>query len=94
MKPHSWELSKIRLFTNDTIAYLTIHTVLDNQGLQSDLEKPAEWQKAWDMEFNSGKCKDLYVGRNQQLILLDYIFHGQTLRTVAYSKYLWYYCFF
>ena len=82
------ELSRIRLFTNDTIAYLTIHTVLDHEGLQSDLEKPAESEKAWDMEFNSGKCEVLYVGRNQQLIVLDCVLHGQTLRTVAYSKYL------
>jgi hypothetical protein len=39
--------SKVRLFADDTIAYLTISADQDARTLQSDLDKLTEWETTW-----------------------------------------------
>ena len=47
--------STVRLFADDTIAYVTISSDADN--LQQDLDKLAEWESKWLMKFHPEKCK-------------------------------------
>jgi hypothetical protein len=52
--------SKVRLFADDTIAYLTISSDQDTRTLQSDLDKLAKWETSWLMAFHSEKCNVLF----------------------------------
>jgi hypothetical protein len=47
--------SKVRLFVDDTIAYLTISSDQDARTLQSDLDKLEKWETSWLMAFSSVK---------------------------------------
>lgn len=45
--------SKLRLFVDVTVAYLTINSELDSYILQNDLEKLAEWEQMWNIRVAS-----------------------------------------
>ena len=81
-------VSNIRLFANDTVMYLTIHSASDTHVLQNDLDKLADWEKLWKMEFHPEKCEVLRVGRKCNLVHNDYVLHGKTLASVNSAKYL------
>ena len=51
--------STVRLFADDTIAYLTISSDKDSNDLQNDLDKLALWQTKWKMSFHPDKCNVL-----------------------------------
>ena len=51
--------SKVRLFADDTIAYLTISSDQDARTLQSDLDKLTKWETSWLMAFHPEKCNVL-----------------------------------
>ena len=44
----------LSLFTDDTIAYLTLSK--DSSTLKENLNKLATWEEKWMMQCNSGKC--------------------------------------
>ena len=80
--------SNVRLFADDTIMYLAINRVGDTDILQSDLDKLAQWEKKWMMEFHPGKCQILSITRNKTKIEQNYTLHGQVLERVDSAKYL------
>lgn len=80
--------SNVRLFADDTLLYLTIHSLADTRILQSDLLKLEHWEKRWSMEFNPDKCEVLRVTRGHQPIIVDYVLHGKALKVVDHAKYL------
>ena len=49
--------SRVRLFADDTIVYLTITSDTDVEYLQ-DLDKLAEWEGKWKMAFHPDKCNN------------------------------------
>ena len=49
--------SRVRLFADDTIVYLTITSDTDADYLQEDLDKLAEWEGKLKMAFHPDKCK-------------------------------------
>ena len=51
--------STVRLFADDTIAYLTISSYKDSNDLQNNLEKLALWETKWKMSFHPDKCNVL-----------------------------------
>ena len=53
--------STVRLFADDTIAYLTISSDKDTQDLQKDLDKLAAWESTWKMSFHPDKCNVLTI---------------------------------
>ena len=57
--------STVRLFADDTIAYLAIKSPEDANTLQEDLDRLAEWETRWQMEFHPEKCQVLQVTRNR-----------------------------
>ena len=81
-------VSNIRLFADDTILYLTIHSDSDTQVLQRDLDKLAEWENLWKMEFHPDKCEVLRVGRKRVMVQNDYVLHGKILASADSVKYL------
>lgn len=49
--------SRVRLFADDTIVYLTIKSHASAQSLQEDLHSLETWEKEWSMELNPDKCE-------------------------------------
>jgi hypothetical protein len=50
--------SRVRLFADDTMVYLTITSDTDAEYLQEDLDKLAEWEGKWKMAFHPDKCNN------------------------------------
>ena len=78
----------MRLFADDTIAYLTITSKESGKILQSDLDKLAEWEKLWCMKFHPDKCNVIKVTHRKNPINTTYHLHGHTLEEVTSAKYL------
>jgi adenine C2-methylase RlmN of 23S rRNA A2503 and tRNA A37 len=76
--------STIRLFADDTIAYLVIKSNSDNLTLHRDLDKLAQWEQLWKMVFHPDKCN----GRNKTPVKFKYCLHGHVLESVDMAKYL------
>jgi hypothetical protein len=58
--------STIRLFSDDTIAYLAIKSSREALKLQQDLDKLSNWGKKWKMAFHPDKCNVISVTRNKK----------------------------
>ena len=80
--------STIRLFADDTIAYLAIKTNSDCICLQKDLDKLGLWEQKWKMAFHPDKCNVLSITRNKTPIKHTYTLHGHELEHVDEAKYL------
>ena len=80
--------SSVRLFADDTIIYLTIQCEDDANQLQNDLDKLAEWSRAWSMELNIDKCQVITVTRNHTKINHQYRLNNTILKSVTSAKYL------
>ena len=80
--------SSVRLFADDTIAYLAITSLEDAEALQEDLSKLGRWEQKWHMEFHPEKCQVLTITRKRTPIVYDYKLHGHTLEHVDSAKYL------
>jgi hypothetical protein len=57
--------STVRLFADDTIAYLAVTSEADavNLHVQSNLNKLGIWEKKWKMEFHPDKCNVLTISK-------------------------------
>ncbi len=53
--------TRVRLFIDDTVVYLTIQSNEDAEALQNDLQKLGEWENKWQMEFHPAKCQVLSI---------------------------------
>ena len=80
--------SRVWLFADDTIAYLTVTSERDAQGFQKDLDKMGKWEEDWQMEFHPDKCKALTVTRKKNPIKFSYKLHGIVLERVSSTQYL------
>ena len=80
--------SRVRLFADDTIAYLVIILTKDTGALQEDLDDLATWENKWHMEFHANKCAVLTVSGKKAPVHADYKLHDQTLTRVQSAKYL------
>ena len=54
----------IKIFADDTKAYLPIFSIKDCENLQDSINKLVDWTKKWLISFNSEKCKILHLGTN------------------------------
>ena len=80
--------STVRLFADDTIAYLTITSEDDAEHLQEDLDKLAQWGEDWFMQFHPAKCTVLTVTNKRNPIVTEYTIRGQLLSAVTSARYL------
>ena len=81
--------STVRLFADDCVLYRNIRSE-DQQILQDDLNKLAQWEEAWLMKFNVANCHSMRVTKHplQKQIIHDYSLHNQVLENVSSAKYL------
>ena len=80
--------STVRLFADDTIAYLTIKNTKDAKVLQEDIKKLENWENKWLMEFHPQKCEVLSITKNRNTINHPYTLHGHLLKHADCAKYL------
>ena len=80
--------SMARLFADDCIVYRPIRNNDDTILLQNDLNKIAEWEFMWQMQFNIDKCFILRVGRPKHKLVHLYTLHNQNLSETDSAKYL------
>ena len=80
--------SQVRLFADDTAAYLAITKPAESQQLQDDLNILQDWEHEWDMEFNPSKCHVIRVTRSRSPLPTSNTLHGQTLEVVSCARYL------
>ena len=80
--------SKVRLFADDTIMYLTVKTSTDANILQNDLNALEKWEQDWSMEFNSDKCEVLRITRKRNPVIFPYKLHNKELNVTNAAKYL------
>ena len=78
----------VRLFADDTIAYLAVTNNQDAEKLQEDLTKLEKWEQTWQMKFHPDKCQVLTITRKKEPIHFDYVLHGHKLEHVQTAKYL------
>ena len=78
--------SQVRLFADDTAAYLAITKLAESKQLQDDLETLQAWELDW--EFNLGKCQLIRVTRSRSPRPTSYTLHGQKLEVVSSAKYM------
>jgi hypothetical protein len=69
---------------DDCILCRNIRSNEDTIVLQDDLNKLADWEQKWGMDFHPNKCSTLHVTRSKTPILQDYILKltQQGVRTV------------
>ena len=82
--------SKVHLFADDAVLYLTIKSQDSCLQLQSDLNNLEVWEQDWLMSFNPEKCEILRVCRKKTPFLFNYTLHavhGVPLKTVQNTKY-------
>ena len=80
--------STVRLFADDTMAYLTVKSEHDAREFQKDLDKLVEWEKTSMMEFHPDKCEVISITRKKNPAIYPYTLHGQLLKHVDTVKYL------
>ena len=78
--------STVRLFADDTIAYLTVSS--DNNTLQEDLNKLAKWEEKWMMQFHPDKCVVLPITKKKDPLELNYNLHRHNLEHVLSATYI------
>ena len=76
------------LFADDMAAYKMISNGHDQAQLQEDLQRLADFEESWDMEFHPTKCQTLSITRSRKPLQRSYILHGHTLENVSSAKYL------
>ena len=80
--------SKVRLFADDAISYMTIDNQQDAHNLQQDLNRIGEWAKKWTMVLNTEKCKVITISRKRNKIQHAYHLNNTPLEAVTSAKYL------
>ena len=79
--------STVRLFADDTIAYLTV--TADDNTLQEDLDKLAIWEEKWMMKFHPDKCQVLSITKRKTHVLKNYIIHNTILLSTYQQLNIW-----
>ncbi|KAL8614243.1 hypothetical protein ACOMHN_026460 [Nucella lapillus] len=77
-----------RLFADDTAVYNRVCSTHDQDVLQQDLHRLADWEMSWDMQFHPAKCNTLPVTRKRRPLQFNYQLHDHHLEVVDSAKYL------
>ena len=54
--------SSIQMFADDTKVFNKITCSSDHEELQRDIDSLVEWSVAWQLKFNTAKCKIMHIG--------------------------------
>jgi len=62
----------MKLFTDDCLIRIVIHSTADHQALLQDLTTLSKWADKWQTTFNISKCKIMQVLNHHSKSLLTY----------------------
>jgi len=74
--------SNIKLYANDVLLYVTIHSRDDCYRLQQDLNTLEQWALEWKMSFNLQKCEFLRITNKRYPIPAQYTLQNQPIKEV------------
>ncbi len=80
--------STIYLFADDALIYRYVNNKEDSDILQKDIDQLCGWVNKWKMSFNPSKCLVMSITRMKQLVISNYIMHGQLLSCAEHHPYL------
>ena len=80
--------SRVRLFADETVVYITMGKQDSPALLQRDLKQLELWETIWDMEFTPCKSQVIHVTTSRYPLRTDCILHGQVLETTTSALYL------
>ena len=80
--------SKLRLFADDSVIYITIYNEDDSIALQNDLSTLSDSARIWQMNFNVDKCILLRFTQSHSPIINDYFLNNQVIQCKDVCKYL------
>ena len=80
--------SIVRLFADDTTAYLVIVNPQDAEKIQDDLTTTGLWEVLWKMKFHATKCNVIIVTSKRKPLKSEYKLRDHTLAKVTSAKYL------
>ena len=80
--------SIVRLFADDTIAYLVIVNPQDAEKVQDDPTTMGFWEVLWKMKFHATKCNNITITGKRKPLQTEYKLHDHTLAKVTPAKYL------
>jgi len=80
-------LTPIKLYADDVLMFRGIYSSTDQQTLQKDIEKLAQWSAMWQMPFNLTKCEHLRMAGRFLPSICHYTING-LIQTVKSTKYL------
>ena len=78
--------SKVRLFADDTIIYLTITNEDDASTLQEDLNKLGQWENEWCMKFHPDKCNVLRATNKTKKTEANYHITAKANKTLGFLR--------
>jgi len=81
-------VSKVRLFADDTLLYLTVNTPEDLVTFQNDLNSIDNWCKKWQMCLNYDKCEIMHIYSGREKENFDFKLGGFSLSYTDSYKYL------
>ena len=79
--------SSVRLFADDCVIYREIKNDLDSELLQEDLHTLGQWEKKWQMRFNTQKCFVMRLTHSKPK-MYQYSLGGEVLSPVENHSYL------
>ena len=80
--------SVVRLFADDTIAFLVIVNPRDAEKIQDDLTTMGVWEVLWKMKFHATKNNAITVTDQRKPLQTEYKLHDHTLDKVTSAKHL------
>ena len=79
-----------RLFADDTLCHRPITSDKDEESLQEDIDRLADWEEKWQMKFHPEKCQCLRFTRKRKnkRKLRTYKLHNHPISNVQKATYL------
>lgn len=77
-------INRILKFADDTKTFGKVRDEHDARLLQNDLNHLVDWSTRWGMDFNTGKCKVMHIGRNNPRVI--YEMGGEVLEVVEVER--------
>ena len=79
-----------RLFADDTLCHRPVTSDKDEESLQQDIDRLAEWEEKWQMKFHPEKCQCLRFTRKRKnkRNLRTYRLHNHPISNVQEATYL------
>ena len=81
--------STVRLFADDCVMYKPVKTIQDCEVLQKDLDQLHQWEKRWQLRFNTRKCNIMRATHaKKKQFLYEYKLGGEALLPTTSTTYL------